>query len=219
VHFPVKQKIPIEGRNWQALEICSGEAVCCRGAKPITTTIFYEIGIGTVWGFFLGINWIMVKLSILKAVRVLKRAPEAFTQALKVSAEIAEVRGLKSGGNGNFLQLPFPIPWRLKILKRFAEKVPGSEQDGIPIGFKIAASHIEKDIHSPLDVGVDYIILDGPWWRKSSAPTNLSVTILNGALTIPALARARKFLDKVVANHVTLIITGRLRVAEDFAKA
>ena len=37
--------------------------------------------------------------------------------------------------------------------------------------------------------------------------------------TIPALARARKHLDKVGANDVTLIITGGLRVAEDFAKA
>ena len=37
--------------------------------------------------------------------------------------------------------------------------------------------------------------------------------------TIPALARARKYLDKVGATDVTLIITGGLRIAEDFAKA
>lgn len=33
------------------------------------------------------------------------------------------------------------------------------------------------------------------------------------------MARARKYLDKVGASDVTLIITGGLRVAEDFAKA
>ena len=37
--------------------------------------------------------------------------------------------------------------------------------------------------------------------------------------TIPALARARKHLDDRNAHGVSLIITGGLRVAEDFAKA
>jgi len=37
--------------------------------------------------------------------------------------------------------------------------------------------------------------------------------------TIPALARARRHLDKIGATDVTLVITGGLRVAEDFAKA
>ena len=38
-------------------------------------------------------------------------------------------------------------------------------------------------------------------------------------VTIPALARARKHLDQSDAKNVSLIITGGLRVAEDFAKA
>ncbi|MEZ4933857.1 MAG: glutamate synthase-related protein [Saprospiraceae bacterium] len=37
--------------------------------------------------------------------------------------------------------------------------------------------------------------------------------------TIPALARAWRHLDKISATDVTLVITGGLRVAEDFAKA
>ena len=37
--------------------------------------------------------------------------------------------------------------------------------------------------------------------------------------TIPALARARRHLDARAGREVTLIITGGLRVAEDFAKA
>ena len=37
--------------------------------------------------------------------------------------------------------------------------------------------------------------------------------------TIPALARARKYLDETGNSDVTLIITGGLRTAADFAKA
>ena len=88
---------------------------------------------------------------------------------------------------------------------------------GIPIGFKIAASHIEKDIQFALDVGVDYIILDGRGGGTGSAPTILRDHI--NVPTIPALARARAYMDKVGATDVTLVITGGLRVAEDFAKA
>ena len=37
--------------------------------------------------------------------------------------------------------------------------------------------------------------------------------------TIPALARARKHLDRKAGNEVTLIITGGLRMPEEFIKA
>jgi glutamate synthase domain-containing protein 2 len=87
---------------------------------------------------------------------------------------------------------------------------------GIPIGFKIAASHIEKDIQFALEVGVDYIILDGRGGGTGSAPTILRDHI--NVPAIPALARARAYLDKVGAVDITLVITGGLRVAEDFAK-
>ena len=77
----------------------------------------------------------------------------------KVSAEIAEVRGLNEGetaispaANPNF--------HTAEDFKEFGDKVR-AHTGGIPIGFKIAASHIEKDIQFALDAGVDYIILDG----------------------------------------------------------
>jgi glutamate synthase domain-containing protein 2 len=98
------------------------------------------------------------------------------------------------------------------LQQRFAKKT-----GGIPIGFKIAASHIEADIDFALKVGVDYIILDGRGGGTGSAPTILRNNI--NVPTIPALARARQHLDKRGAKDVTLIITGGLRVAEDFAKA
>ncbi len=88
---------------------------------------------------------------------------------------------------------------------------------GIPIGFKIAASHVEADIAFAIESGVDYIILDGRGGGTGSAPTILRDNI--NVPTIPALARARKFLDEQGAKDITLVITGGLRIAEDFAKA
>lgn len=88
---------------------------------------------------------------------------------------------------------------------------------GIPIGFKIAASCIEADIDFALATGADYIILDGRGSGTGAAPTVLRNNI--NVPTIPALARARRHLDKVKATEVTLVITGGLRIAEDFAKA
>ena len=68
-----------------------------------------------------------------------------------------------------------------------------------------------------LDVGGDYIILDGRGGGTGAAPSIIRDNI--NVPTIPALARARKFLDEQGATDVTLIATGGLRVAQDFAKA
>ncbi|MDD7910122.1 glutamate synthase-related protein [Pseudovibrio exalbescens] len=70
----------------------------------------------------------------------------------------------------------------------FAEEVR-EETEGIPIGCKLSAQHIEKDSDAALAVGVDYIILDerggGTWAAPSLFRDNISVP------TIPALAQAR----------------------------
>ena len=133
----------------------------------------------------------------------------------KVTPEIAAVRGLKPGQTA-ISPAAFPD---LKTTADFKEIAAEVRQltGGIPIGFKIAASRIEADIDFALEVGVDYIILDGRGGGTGSAPTILRNNI--NVPTIPALARARRHLDKVGAKGVSLIITGGLRVAEDFAKA
>jgi glutamate synthase domain-containing protein 2 len=133
----------------------------------------------------------------------------------KVTQKIAEVRGLKKGE-------PAISPSTFDDLvsshdyKKVAEEVR-RVSGGIPIGFKISAQHIEDDIAFALEVGIDYIILDGRGGGTGAAPdifkNNISVP------TIPALARARKYLDEVKAHDVTLIITGGLRTESDFVKA
>jgi glutamate synthase domain-containing protein 2 len=63
----------------------------------------------------------------------------------------------------------------------------------------------------------EYIILDGRGGGTGAAPTifrdNISVP------TIPALARARRHLDRRQHGGVTLIITGGIRTPADFIKA
>ena len=133
----------------------------------------------------------------------------------KVRGKIAEVRGLEPGtpavSPARFPDWTTPADFRA-----FADEVRDAT-GGIPIGFKLSAQHIEADIEAALEIGVDYIILDGRGGGTGAAPLifrdNISVP------TIPALARARRHLDAAGADDVTLIITGGLRTPADFAKA
>jgi glutamate synthase domain-containing protein 2 len=133
----------------------------------------------------------------------------------KVTGKIAKVRGLKEGEPA-VSPARFPDWDQESQFKDFADQVR-SETGGIPIGYKLSAQHIEKDIDAALRIGVDYIILDGRGGGTGAAPLifrdNISVP------TIPALARARRHLDKLGQSDITLIITGGLRTPADFSKA
>ena len=133
----------------------------------------------------------------------------------KGKGKIALVRGLKEGEPA-VSPARFPDWQDLAPIKDFAAQVR-EETGGIPIGYKLSAQRIEDDIDAALDVGVDYIILDGRGGGTGAAPlifrNNISVP------TIPALARARRHLDALDRKDVTLIITGGLRVPDDFVKA
>lgn len=134
---------------------------------------------------------------------------------IKVKGKIAEVRGLEEG-EAAISPPTFPDWHGVDDFRRFAAEVR-SATGGIPIGFKLSAQHIERDIAAALEVGVDYVILDGRGGGTGAAPLlfrdNISVP------TIPALARARRFLDAEGAGDVTLIVTGGLRLPADFVKA
>jgi len=69
-----------------------------------------------------------------------------------------------------------------------------------------------------LDASADYIILDGRGGGTGAAPEIFRDHI--SVPTIPALARARRYLDEQGASgRVTLIATGGLRLPIDFVKA
>ena len=202
-----------KGAELAGTGICSGEGGMLPEEQESNSKYFYELA-SAQFGF----SWDKldnVQAFHFKGGQGAKTGTGGHLPGSKVTKEIAEVRGLKEGetaispaANPNFHSVD--------DFKTFADKVR-ARTGGIPIGFKIAASHIEKDIQFALDVGVDYIILDGRGGGTGSAPTILRDHI--NVPTIPALVRARKYLDKVSASNVTLIITGGLRVAEDFAKA
>jgi len=134
----------------------------------------------------------------------------------KNKGKISQVRGIPEGQPAvsppTFKDLSSADDY--KIFSDHIRELTG----GIPIGFKLSANHIENDIQFALDAGADYIILDGRGGGTGAAPeifrNHISVP------TIPALARARRYLDDQNASgRVTLIITGGLRVPIDFVKA
>jgi glutamate synthase domain-containing protein 2 len=133
----------------------------------------------------------------------------------KVKGKIAEVRGLEEG-EAAISPSRFPDWETVDEYRRFAAEVREAA-GGIPVGVKLSAQHIERDIEAALHIGVDYIILDGRGGGTGAAPLifrdNISVP------TIPALARARRYLDKQGRSDVTLVITGGLRLPADFIKA
>ncbi|MFV8755647.1 glutamate synthase-related protein [Nannocystaceae bacterium ST9] len=134
----------------------------------------------------------------------------------KVVGKIAEVRNLPAGQPA-ISPATFPDLHTVADFQRVADEVR-EVAGGIPIGFKLSAQHIEDDIDFALAVGCDYIILDGRGGGTGAAPElfkdNISVP------TIPALARARRHLDRRKRGRsVTLIITGGLRTEADFCKA
>jgi glutamate synthase domain-containing protein 2/CDGSH-type Zn-finger protein len=111
----------------------------------------------------------------------------------------------------------FPDLHTADDFRRFGDRVR-EITGGVPIGMKLSANHIEADIGFALEAGVDYIILDGRGGGTGAAPEMFRDHI--SVPTIPALARARHFLDEQGASgRVTLIITGGLRVPIDFVKA
>jgi len=130
--------------------------------------------------------------------------------------KISQVRGIPEGEPA--ISPPtFKDLHTVEDFRRMADRVRDIT-GGIPIGFKLSANHIEQDIQFALDASADYIILDGRGGGTGAAPEMFRDHI--SVPTIPALARARRYLDTHDAGgEVTLIITGGLRVPVDFVKA
>ncbi len=133
----------------------------------------------------------------------------------KVQGKIADVRGLEPGQSA-ISPATFPDLHTPADFKKIADEVR-ERSGGIPIGFKLSANHIEDDIDFALAASADYIILDGRGGGTGAAPLIFRDHI--SVPTIPALARARRHLDAKTGRDVTLVITGGLRMPEDFSKA
>lgn len=202
-----------KGANMAGTGICSGEGGMLPEEQANNDRYFYELA-SAKFGF----SWDKVKKAQafhFKGGQGAKTGTGGHLPGHKVTPEIAAVRGLQPGQTA-ISPATFPDLKTIGDFQDLAKEVR-LITGGVPIGFKIAASHIEADIDFALEAGADYIILDGRGGGTGAAPTVLRNNI--NVPTIPALARARRHLDKVGAKDITLVITGGLRVAEDFAKA
>ena len=200
------------GAEMAGTGICSGEGGMLPEEQENNSRYFYELASGK-FGFAME-KVLKAQAFHFKGGQGAKTGTGGHLPGHKVTEEIAKVRGLELGQTA-ISPAAFPDMKTSSDFKELAAEIR-SLSGGIPIGFKLAASHIEADINFALEVGVDYIILDGRGGGTGSAPTILRNNI--NVPTIPALARARKHLD-TIGSDIDLVITGGLRVPEDFAKA
>lgn len=202
-----------KGADMAGTGICSGEGGMLPGEQEANSRYFYELASARF-------GWSLEKVARCQAFHFkggqgAKTGTGGHLPGEKVVGKIAEVRGLEPGEAAvsppTFPDLRTPADFR-----DVASEVRDAT-GGIPVGFKLSAQHIEDDIDFALEVGCDYIILDGRGGGTGAAPDlfkqNISVP------TLAALPRARRHLDAAGATDVTLIITGGLRTESDFVKA
>ncbi len=194
--------------------ICSGEGGMLEDERAENSRYFYELA-SAKFGY---------REELLETVQAFhfkggqgaKTGTGGHLPGNKVTQRIADVRGLNVG-EAAVSPPTFEDLVSVADFRKFGDRVR-EISGGIPIGFKLSANHIEDDIDFALDAGADYIILDGRGGGTGAAPRIFRDHI--SVPSIPALARARRHLDRVGASgRVTLIATGGLRVPTDFVKA
>ena len=202
-----------QGADLAGTGICSGEGGMLPEEQQANSRYFYELASARF-----GFGWDKVKQCQafhFKGGQGAKTGTGGHLPGEKVNGKIAEVRHLTPGTDA-VSPSRFPEWNSIEPIRDFAAEVR-EQTGGIPVGYKLSAQHIEKDIDAALEIGVDYIILDGRGGGTGAAPLifrdNISVP------TIPAIARARRHLDSSERSDVTLIATGGLRTPADFAKA
>lgn len=132
----------------------------------------------------------------------------------KVTEDIAKIRN-KPLGKDVISPSKFPDITTKEELKELVEQLRYSSL-GRPIGIKIAAGRIEKDLEYCLFASPDFITIDG-----RGGATGASPKIIRDSTSVPtiyALYRAKKYLREHNSD-IDLVITGGLRLSSDFAKA
>ena len=192
--------------------ICSGEGGMLPEEQAENSRYFYELA-SAKFGYE---ERLLTKVQAFhfKGGQGAKTGTGGHLPANKVVGKIAEVRVLPEEPAA-VSPATFEEFTTVEDFRRFSDRVR-EVSGGIPIGMKLSANHIESDIGFAIDAGVDYIILDGRGGGTGAVPRIFRDHI--SVPTIPALARARHYLD-TRQSRIALIVTGGLRMPEDFVKA
>ena len=203
-----------KGAEMAGTGICSGEGGMLPEEKEENSRYFYELA-SAMFGYKEELLS-DIQAFHFKGGQAAKTGTGGHLPGKKNTSRISQVRGIPEG-EAAVSPPTFEDLSSVADFKRFADRVR-EISGGVPVGFKLSANHIERDIQFALDAGADYVILDGRGGGTGSAPEIFRDHI--SVPTIPALARARRYLDDQNASgRVTLIITGGLRVPIDFVKA
>ncbi len=202
-----------KGAHAAGTGICSGEGGMLPEEQENNRRYLYELASGRF-------GWDLEKVKRVqafhfKAGQGAKTGTGGHLPGNKVFGRIAEVRGLPEGQPA-ISPSTFPDLESAEDYRKVADRVR-EVSGGIPIGFKMSAQHLEADIDFALEVGVDYIIVDGRGGGTGAAPN-----IFRDNISLPthaALPRARRHLARLGREDVTLIVTGGLRTEADFLKA
>lgn len=201
-----------QGAEMAGTGICSGEGGMLPEEQEANSRYFYELA-SARFGFTMD-KVAKCQAFHFKGGQGAKTGTGGHLPGHKVDETIAAVRGLEPGTPA-ISPATFPDLHTAADFKTLSDEVR-TATGGIPIGFKLSAQHVEKDIDFALEASADYIILDGRGGGTGAAPLLFRDHI--SVPTIPALARAKRHLAKV-SPDTTLVVTGGLRVPADFVKA
>jgi len=131
----------------------------------------------------------------------------------KITDEIAQIRRISKNEDSISPGRPFDISSREDLIAKVARV--RNLIDGKPVGVKITAGHIEKDLEVALSAAPDFVTIDCRGGATGAAPTYIKDNVC--LPPIFAIRRARQYLDSV-NSAVTLCVTGGFRDSADIAK-
>ena len=137
--------------------ICSGEGGMLPEEQQENSRYFYELA-SAMFGYSEE-HLKKVQAFHFKGGQGAKTGTGGHLPGNKNTGKISEVRNIPEGEPANSPPT-FDDLRSVEDFQRFASHVR-EVTGGIPVGFKLSANHIERDVQFALDAGADYIILDG----------------------------------------------------------
>ena len=200
------------GSKRMGTAICSGEGGMLPAERDEASKYIYELGTAS----FSHREDAMVRADAveIKIGQAAKPGLGGHLPAEKVTEEVAEIRGISPGRSSISPGRNVAIA-NANDLKVLVDKVRQLIA-GRPVGVKISAGHVEKDLECVLAAGPDFVTIDCRGGGTGAAPLYVKDNVC--LPPIFAIRRARNYLDSV-RSDITLCVTGGFRDSTDIAKA